>query len=32
MKDDGGKGAAQSLNKTITEIMEFLEDEGARPE
>jgi hypothetical protein len=31
MKDDGGKGASQSLNKTITEIMDFLADEGERP-
>jgi hypothetical protein len=30
-KDDGGAGASQALNNTITAIMKFLGDDGARP-
>ena len=28
---DGGAGASASLNKTITDIMSYMEDDGARP-
>ena len=31
MNTERAKGASKSLNKTITEIMEHLGDEGARP-
>ncbi len=31
MGDDSTGGASASLNQTITEIMEFIEDQGPRP-
>jgi len=31
LKDNAAAGASRSLNRTITAIMEFLDDEGDRP-